>query len=664
MGIDHDGDTSFAKFHFEQNGYLGSRRILKMKKPDIPIAFWSLAVFAALIVSYSAYLAFSFAQQPPLDVHSFRQTQTALTAYWFTQEGFSLAYQTPVGGVPWAIPFEFPLYQLIVACLSQLLNLSLDFTGRITSYVFLLLCILPVRSITTRLELPTSVLAFFVAIAFSAPIYVYWGRSFMIETMALFLSISAIKYFLDLLLGKPALRPALLFTVLITLSILQKATTGLPVLGLMSIVFLTTELKKAGSIRAVVFNKYLLWLSLCFITPLAVGFAWVRFTDQIKSLSPLGAHLTSTALSKWNWGTMSQKMSSDIWSQVVWERMLMPNMGAALGLFILVSPFLIRTQLKAKLVVLSSLALGISPLFLFTNLHLVHDYYQTANAIFLIYALSVALGCVILPTMGQSAAILILVFIVVSNFAALKTGYLGQIKKVFDKENRDVAIGDILKRELPPGMQFIAFGNDWSSTFAYVSQRKSFTVPGWFGKYDQVVSNPENFVETGRLGGIVSCSVDTPNVSKLMKWATDGRSWKIGETHGCLIVTPQRSLESKVWMPVNCEGNIERAEVEDRNGHKVISFSGWTTMAGAKSAIPDQVFLILSSGYSAPVYLQTLKVPRLDVNKHLEIPRQIDAGFSRLISNNLKPGEYEVGIRQYADDQYQACQWKKKILVK
>ena len=43
------------------------------------------------------------------DLHAFRQTQTAITVTYLLKVGPWLAYQTPVLGPPWAIPFEFPL---------------------------------------------------------------------------------------------------------------------------------------------------------------------------------------------------------------------------------------------------------------------------------------------------------------------------------------------------------------------------------------------------------------------------------------------------------------------------------------------------------------------------------------------------------------------------
>ena len=58
--------------------------------------------------------------QPLLDWHYFRQTQTALTAYWLLKGGPWFAYLTPVLGAPWSVPFEFPVYQLITAAVAAM----------------------------------------------------------------------------------------------------------------------------------------------------------------------------------------------------------------------------------------------------------------------------------------------------------------------------------------------------------------------------------------------------------------------------------------------------------------------------------------------------------------------------------------------------------------
>src|SRR3990172_12922435 len=50
--------------------------------------------------------------QPLLEAHSFRQTQTAYTALVFHEQGIDLLHpKMPVLGAPFEVPFEFPLFQ-------------------------------------------------------------------------------------------------------------------------------------------------------------------------------------------------------------------------------------------------------------------------------------------------------------------------------------------------------------------------------------------------------------------------------------------------------------------------------------------------------------------------------------------------------------------------
>ena len=74
-----------------------------------------------------------------LDRYQFRQSQTALTAYWLQQDGFQPAYPLPIFGPPWSVPFEFPLYQWIVALLANATGLSLLSAARLVGIGFFLL---------------------------------------------------------------------------------------------------------------------------------------------------------------------------------------------------------------------------------------------------------------------------------------------------------------------------------------------------------------------------------------------------------------------------------------------------------------------------------------------------------------------------------------------
>ena len=540
---------------------------------------------------YSLYIAIKYANQVPLDYHSFRQTQTALTAYCFVKNGFSLAYETPVAGPPWSIPFEFPIYQYIVALTTKITGCSLDVVGRIVSFIFMALCVVPARSITKNLNLPRSIFYIFAALFFSSPLYIYWGRAFLIETAATFFSVVAVKYFVDILQEKTSFNNQSLFVFFITLGILQKATTGLPVLAVLCLVFVFVNIKEAKSLKSVLFSKKTIFASVYFGLPLAIGIIWTLYTDHIKVLNALGEQLTSSALTKWNWGTLSQRLSPPFYNDVLWNRIFNQNLAGALGIAILMIALFANSKNGIKFIIIVSCLMGLVPMLLFTNLHIIHEYYQTANLIFLIYAVAVSLGCVIFDYCGKQSIVFMLTVIMVAyNYHCFFHDYFKVVKTVFNANNsRDYAVSEILKREIPEGKYFVAFGNDFNSSFTYLSERKSFTVPTFFKQYGTISLNPERFIEETNLGAVVICPpLKAPTIGDLIQWSSAGRKWKIGEVHGCYIATPEAPPVDKrtIMTQATCQGNIDFAGEVQEGNQKLFSVTGWTTM-------PERVQLFL-----------------------------------------------------------------------
>src|SRR5262249_7120126 len=144
------------------------------------------ALFGILVLAFLFALAVLCVGlfQPLLDQYQFRQTQTALTSYWLMRGGPIFAYETPVLGFPWSIPFEFPVYQIIVALLSQT-GVPLDAAGRIVSFVFFVGCLWPMRVLFRALQFDDVAFPCAAVLFLLSPLYLYWGRTFMVETCAL-----------------------------------------------------------------------------------------------------------------------------------------------------------------------------------------------------------------------------------------------------------------------------------------------------------------------------------------------------------------------------------------------------------------------------------------------------------------------------------------------
>ncbi len=629
------------------------------------ILLFSLSVLCFL---YSLYIAIRYANQAPLDLYSFRQTQTALTAYWLVKDGFRLAYETPVFGPPWTIPFECPAYQYIVALVTTISGLSLDAVGRVVSFIFLALCLIPVRSITKSLTFPRSIFYIFTALFFSSPVYLYWGRTFMIETAALFFAVVAVKYFVDIVQVQHSYTHHFLFVICITLSILQKATTGLPVLAVLCFVYLFVNIKEANSLKSVIISKKTILALIYFGLPLAIGVTWVLYTDHIKALSELGGQLTSAAISSWNWGTLRQRLSSSFYSDVIWQRVFQRNLSGTLGIAILMIALFSNAKNHIKFTLIVSSLMGLVPLFLFTNLHIVHDYYQTANVIFLIYAVAVSLGCVLNNYFGEKLIVFpLIVLMLTSNYCFFAKDYLGVVKTVFnDTNSRDYAISKILKKEIPQGKYFVAFGNDWSSSFSYLSERKSLTATPWLKQYERIAINPEQFIQETDLGAVVICTpVRSPTINDLIRWSSTGRKWKIGEVFGCYIATPEAlPVDEKATIThAECQGSIDFADEVQAGNQKLFSVTGWISIPGEKGSVPEMVYVTLTKKDSQPIYLETLQVNRADVNAHCGQPNCAYSGFSRIVSADSFAGKYVLGVAILNKGHLESCQLQKEVLI-
>jgi hypothetical protein len=458
------------------------------------------------------------------------------------REGWRLAYQTPVGGYPWAIPFEFPLYQSIAALIAGVSGYHLEPVGRILSFAFLLACGLPAFAVVRRLALPKQVAWVFCALLWSSPIYLFWGRTFMIETAALFFAFAAVPYALDIFEPNPRWRSVALYILFATLAALQKLTTGGPVILVMGCMWLVVWWWRGG--LRVSSWKATLVAVIAFGVPMLVAYVWVQYSDAVKTANPFGSQLTSASLREWNFGTLEQKLAFATYKTVFWDRVFVPNAGGLLGIALIMGAVLLAGTTRVRAIVVCGLALFALPILIFTNLHIVHDYYQAGCVLFLIGVLAVVVAGW-LPTVVSRPAVIPVVtaLLVLSNLVEFSAGYGPVARKTFDvSHERTLAIGDVLRRYTPLNSGIVVFGNDWNSDIAYYSQRKSFTVPVWFSQYDRVSVEPARFLGDVPLGGIVFCPVDKgSNVEQMtQRFETfDHNEWSQTDVQECRVLRPK-----------------------------------------------------------------------------------------------------------------------------
>ena len=532
--------TIIDRLKYKVGQHKGSDSILRICNHR----FWSVLLWLMALSSfvYAAVITIAYIDQPLADSYAFRQTQTALTSYWMIKEGWDLAYQTPVVGYPWSIPFEFPIYQAIVALVSGALGMELGAAGRFVSFVFLALCVLPAAAIRKRLDLPVSVLLVFCALMFTSPYMVYWGRTFMIETTAFFFSFASIPFAIDIIRGKGGWKTVFFYLVLASAGILQKSTTGGPVQLFLLGACLIYAVRQRG------WNLQVLWHAIkpavIICIPVAIGYAWAVYADLVKEANAFGAQLTSKALFHWNFGTISQRLSLDTWHMLLWARTIVPNAGGYVGLALLLLVWF-RPAARRNLawVTWGAVIMFLLPMMIFTNLHYVHEYYQVASIPYLIAALSIIIGGWIYKVSRLYAPVPVLTGIIIFlNISSFNSSYgIVAARELDELDPRSVKayrIGRYLREHTQPGQGLVVFGQSYSSELTYQAQRKSMTADTWFKEYSQVWEKPEKYMGGLEIGAIVVCPSSTgfPGEREVGEKLASSSGWRTEKIEDCTLL--------------------------------------------------------------------------------------------------------------------------------
>lgn len=465
-----------------------------------------LQTWYAAAAAGAMLLAFCFAffflaltlTNPVLDQHEFRQAQTAINVYYAVHEGAAIAYETPVLGLPWSAPFEAPIYQTFVAVLAET-GLPIEVAGRLIGFAFLIGTIY-FAGLIIRMILPRDRLVslLFAILVLTSPIYLFWGRTVLVETCALFFG-TAWLYLAIRASRRTDLQVAALAAPLCILAALAKATTW-PAFIVAFGLFWIIEWHRS----AMRLNLVTVVLGAGAIAALAAGLGWVEYADSIKETGTVTRQITSAALSGWNYGSLADRISSQFWFDILPGRMLPDTLGW-LWLIVLAGLAFLKPRSRYFVAAVACIVLFFVPLALFTNLHLVHNYYQSANALFLIAAAAIVFAGLIergYVTIALLAACLLIV---------------GQFVRFFDyfwpqatqdmRARADYQVAHFVKDATPPGSALVVFGNDWSPVVHFYAERKGLAVPNWLDKtaFRLFVSDPKTLFGTMPVGAVVVC---------------------------------------------------------------------------------------------------------------------------------------------------------------
>jgi hypothetical protein len=409
------------------------------------------------------------------DRHSFRQAQTAMTAQFMVGQPFRLAYETPVLGKPWSIPLEFPLYQWIVARLVGLFGTPLDQTGRFVSLVFFLLTTIPIWRIARACGVPPG-LAWVPATLFViSPFYIFWGRTFLIELMTTFFGMAFLAATLEALRN----RSWLTWGVAIfcgTLCALLKITTFVvpfAACGLLAAAAAWRDVKPDGVARER-WRRAAWWLAIPAL-PLLAGVVWSAFADGVRAANPIAAlYLRGARHDAWLFGTWPQKFSLRVWT-IITDRFVeligYPPLAWLLLGAALVITLIVPRRRRETLACLGCYLLAPA---VFTNLHMVHDYYMNANGVFLIMALGFAFVALLEETRTRRAGLILLGL---AAFAAVTGHRAMHLPRQTLGDTQVLRVAEYIRSATPEGSVIVCVGQDWSSLVCYYARRRALMLP-------------------------------------------------------------------------------------------------------------------------------------------------------------------------------------------
>ena len=401
-----------------------------------------------------------------LDHHGNRQTNTAIPAYYFLKEGFTLDYQTPVLGVPWSVPLEFPLYQGMVAFVVKLTGWPLDQTGRGVSLFFFYAMLVVLFRILTRLSLSKVPGWLAVAFCLASPIYLYWSKTFLQETMVLFCSILYIGGIVE------SHQDRRLFWVILAmtagcLAAAAKITTFLLAITLGCMLCLIWWFKQGDKkFSPQILSKAGVMAVAYGLVPAVSALLWTSFADSLKLKNALAASLASKMFLGWLFGSLHQRLFGQLHH--------IPVLVLFMGLMALFTFFLSIVRGVQSYFAAFFTAFLLGPM-VFANLYIAHTYYWCECAVYF-YA---ALGLVASAMLAKPWAAPYLKKFVIPFFIILMVGitalrYLpGQ---VYDSAAYFVADAKSIQQYVPSGGVMLIYGLGIDPSFAYYAERKAVMV--------------------------------------------------------------------------------------------------------------------------------------------------------------------------------------------
>ena len=434
---------------------------------------WLLTGIFIVALAYSLYgVTFNWTMGF-MSGHEFRQAQTAITTYYIDkQDNFGLLYETPILGKPWvSVLLEVPLYEWSVVELSRATGLPHIVAARTITATCFYLTLPAIYLLLGRLGLPRPHRLLLLALVLSAPVYIYYSRAFLMDSMALMGSAWFLLGFVRTMDERRARWLALTIVAGTAAALIKSAILAVWLLpaAAYGAWMLWRDLRAGTGWKAP--GKTLLWGLATVAVALGSLRAWVAYTDPIKAAHDSAWIFTSKNLSQGNWGLFDLRVlfSHEVWHKLLhcWEQAIMPPWLIGLGLIAgLVMP-------AVRWRVLGTVAPFFLAQFLFPHAYADQDYYFYACAVFL----HVALGFTLLGVLDSRVPRWGVTLVVLVPFAAQVRAYWLDYRQGQSTWHQGgYEFTELLRDVTAEKSVIIVAGADWGAVTPLYAQRKALMI--------------------------------------------------------------------------------------------------------------------------------------------------------------------------------------------
>lgn len=406
--------------------------------------------------------------------HEFRQAQTAITTHYIDQENnFSLFYETPIVGKPWvSILLEVPVYEWSVVLLSRATGLSHVVAARTISLACFYLVLPALYLLLARFDLSRPRRLLSLSLVLCCPVYVFYSRSFLMESMELMCCAWFLFGFVRMM-DHRRWPWFVLTTVAGTGAALIKSATfavWLIPAAAYAAWLLWRDVRGRHGWSATL--QTIFWGLAGVAVPLGMLRLWILLTDPLKAMHASAWIFTSKNLAQGNWGLVdiAARFSPATWNILLqrWQEALMPPwlIGAGLAAGCLAFPAQRwRVAGVASVFFLAQL--------LFPFAYAYQDYYFYACAVFLLLGLGFALHGLLDSRLPRWCCWLLVAVLPAAQLHTYWRVYYGQ---QMIQSNGGFSFTETLRDFTPRESVIIVGGADWAAIIPLYSQRRALMI--------------------------------------------------------------------------------------------------------------------------------------------------------------------------------------------